>query len=159
MQEKHVPLDDLHIASPCTASWEEMEGTERVRFCRHCALNVYNLSALSRRQAERFVRERDGVTCVRFYRRADGTMLTADGPVGRRVLRRAARRSWGLLIGALASILGLFAGAAVYSTGDSPRDRPLRRLEPLATLLEWLDPPQPSSPTPPPPMTECFMGR
>jgi hypothetical protein len=42
-------------------------------------------------EAERLVVEKEGRLCVRFHRRADGTVLTRDCPVGlRRWLARAA---------------------------------------------------------------------
>jgi hypothetical protein len=155
-------LEGLQVASPCTASWEDMAGTERVRYCRQCRLRVYNLSAMSRTDAEQFIHQREGRTCVRFYRRADGTMLTDDCPVGLRAMRGTARRSWAALIAGLASVLALFAGGAIYSTGERPRDRTLRRLEPFASVWEWLDPSQPQAPDPtppPPPQRECIMGK
>ena len=39
-------LDQIKIASPCSADWERMEGTDRVRFCAECKKNVFNLSAI-----------------------------------------------------------------------------------------------------------------
>ena len=44
-------LDGMRVASPCSAAWDEMEGDERSRFCRHCAKRVFNLSAMTREQA------------------------------------------------------------------------------------------------------------
>jgi hypothetical protein len=41
-------LDRIRIASPCKVSWDEMAGDDRVRFCGHCAKDVYDLSALGR---------------------------------------------------------------------------------------------------------------
>jgi hypothetical protein len=107
-------LDDVRIASPCTASWDDMIGDDRVRFCQQCTKNVYNLSALSRADAEALLgagREREaargGGMCVRLYRRADGTVLTADCPDGaRRKKRRLA------VFGAVGGGL-MAAGAAV----------------------------------------------
>src|SRR5262245_16139304 len=81
-------LENLRIASPCSQSWEEMSGDERVRFCGACRKNVYDLSSLTREQAEALVLAREGQVCVRFYRRADGTVLTADCAVGGRRVRR-----------------------------------------------------------------------
>ncbi len=72
----------LTIASPCPASWDEMKGDERVRFCDECELNVYNLSDMSEEEALKLVEEREGRLCVRFYQREDGTVLTSDCPVG-----------------------------------------------------------------------------
>jgi hypothetical protein len=94
-------LDNLHIANPCPQSWEEMEGDERVRFCWRCEKNVYNLTAMTREEAEQLVFAREGQMCARFYRRADGTILTADCPPG----RRRKRRLRSLLAGAVAALL------------------------------------------------------
>lgn len=75
-------LDALSVATPCPANWEEMVGDERVRFCNSCQLNVYHLSGMTRLEAETLVQEKEGKLCVRYYRRADGTILTKDCPVG-----------------------------------------------------------------------------
>jgi hypothetical protein len=91
-------LDDIKVASPCSALWEEMIGDARVRFCTHCEKNVFNLSAMTRAEAEALVEEKQGEMCVRFYRRADGTMLTSDCPVG--VRRKRARRIAAIAAGA-----------------------------------------------------------
>lgn len=100
-------LENLAIAAPCTASWDEMVGDERVRFCGDCQKNVYNLSAMPRDEAEALLAAREGRMCVRLYKRADGTVLTSDCEVG--VKRRRRRR-------ALAGVVGgglLAAGAAL----------------------------------------------
>jgi len=83
----------LRIASPCRAPWENMDGDDRVRFCRECNRNVYNLSAMPEPEAQRVIAEREGRLCVRFYQRHDGTVLTSDCPVGqkRSLLRAGAR--------------------------------------------------------------------
>ena len=65
-----------------------MTGDERVRHCAECKLNVYNLSEMSGQQATELITETEGRLCVRFYRRADGTMLTRDCPVGVAALKR-----------------------------------------------------------------------
>jgi hypothetical protein len=80
-------LDLIRIASPCPAKWEEMTGDERQRHCSLCNLNVYNLSELSREEAEAFLAEREGRVCVRLYRRQDGTVITHDCPVGLAAVR------------------------------------------------------------------------
>jgi hypothetical protein len=72
----------LKIASPCPASWDDMEGDERVRFCDECELNVYSLSDMPEKEALKLVEEREGRLCVRFYQREDGTVITRDCPVG-----------------------------------------------------------------------------
>jgi hypothetical protein len=80
-------LDDVKIATPCHARWEDMIGDDRVRFCGKCQKDVFNLSAMAREEAETLLRERSGSMCARLYRRPDGTVLTADCPVGVRAKR------------------------------------------------------------------------
>ena len=52
MAKFESPLNNIKIASPCSANWDEMYGNERKRFCGDCKLNVYNLSGMSRDEAE-----------------------------------------------------------------------------------------------------------
>jgi hypothetical protein len=86
-----MSLEDLQFDIPCSVPWESMSGGKRVRFCSQCHRHVYNLSAMTRAEAEAFVLEKEGTACVQFYKRADGTALTADcgGPSARPVQRLA----------------------------------------------------------------------
>jgi hypothetical protein len=106
-------LENLRIAKPCPARWEDMQGDDRVRFCGLCRKNVFNLSALPRDAAERLVTEREGDLCALLYRRQDGTVLTADCPVGKRrfAVRIAKRIAAGLALVGL-SLFGRFFTAA-----------------------------------------------
>lgn len=106
-------LGRVRIASPCPASWEAMEGDGRVRFCRLCHLNVYNLSEMTRGEAEALVARTEGRLCARLYRRADGTVLTKDCPTGLRAARRRVRRAAAAIFAALA---GLWTAAAGQNT-------------------------------------------
>jgi hypothetical protein len=104
-------LDRVRIAAPCEAEWDEMRGDELVRFCHRCSLNVYNLSAMKRREAERLVTRTEGARmCVRFYRRADGTMLTRSCPVGLRALKHRASL---ITSATFAAIVSFLAGVGV----------------------------------------------
>lgn len=87
MENTARSLDNVRVASPCHARWEEMKGSESVRFCAECRLNVYNLSAMARPEAEALVAGAEGRLCIRYYRRSDGTILTQDCPVGVRTTR------------------------------------------------------------------------
>jgi hypothetical protein len=42
----------MRVASPCSASWDAVEGDGRVRFCRLCGSNVYDLSEMTRAEVE-----------------------------------------------------------------------------------------------------------
>lgn len=86
-------LDQIEIASPCTARWEEMTGDDRTRHCSHCSLNVYNISAMTKEEATTLVAGAEGRVCIRLYRRTDGTVLTQDCPTGLRAARQRLHRS------------------------------------------------------------------
>lgn len=101
-------LDRMRVASPCPIGWESMKGDDRVRFCEQCQLHVYNISEMTRPEAEALVVRTEGRICARLYRRADGTVLTKDCPVGLRAIRRRISRAAGA---ALSALLSLSAGA------------------------------------------------
>ena len=82
------PLAHVRIASPCKANWDQMIGSDQIRFCGQCNLNVYNLSGMTRDQAESLIAANEGRLCVRFYRRRDGSIITQDCPVGLRAVRQ-----------------------------------------------------------------------
>lgn len=89
MEKFTSPLENIKIAQPCSADWNEMVGDERQRHCGACKMSVYNLSGLSRAEAENLIFKSEGNRlCVRFYRRADGTVLTNDCPVGWQAFKR-----------------------------------------------------------------------
>lgn len=108
------PLKHVQIAAPCQASWDEMYafGGERVRHCSQCQRNVYNLSAMPREEAETLLLKTEGRLCVRFYRRADGTILTQNCPVGLRAIKQ--RVSWFAQLG-LGMVIGLLANLGLWS--------------------------------------------
>jgi hypothetical protein len=64
------PLNNIKIASPCSADWNAMSGDDKKRFCGECKLNVYNLSGMTKDEAENLIIETEGRLCVRFYSRA-----------------------------------------------------------------------------------------
>lgn len=65
----------------------------RVRACDQCQLQVHDLSALSRAEAEALLAAASGGRlCVRFYRRADGRVQTRDCAAGVEALSRRVPR-------------------------------------------------------------------
>ena len=116
-------LANVKVASPCSALWGQMAGDDRARFCAQCQKHVYNLSSLTADEAASLIREREGSLCARFYRRADGTVLTADCPVGAGQVWARCRT----LLGAAAALM--LIGVAVPliarspNRGELPRDR------------------------------------
>jgi hypothetical protein len=71
-------LDLLKVETPCRASWDEMAGDRRVRFCERCGRNVHNLSAMTREEAEQCVAIGGDRICVRFDRPVGGRLITLD---------------------------------------------------------------------------------
>lgn len=128
-------LNQIDVASPCTASWEEMTGDNQVRFCSHCRLNVYNLSEMPREEAEELVRTREGRLCVRFYRRHDGTVLSRDCPVGIRALKQRLVRG----VAALAGLLVAMVSGTLLGNMFN-RHKPAGYQPPAQALSQWADP-------------------
>jgi len=100
-----VLLDNIRVASPCTETWSAMRGDGRVRHCGTCDQNVYDLSELTRTEAEALLREKEGKLCARYYRRSDGAVMTKDCPSG---TLRPRRGRW--YAGAIVALFGLIAG-------------------------------------------------
>lgn len=112
------PLKNLNVAAPCSANWDEMfsfEG-ERIRYCSQCKLNVYNLSAMKQSEAETLIMRAEGRLCVRFYRRADGSILTQNCPVGLQALKARLSRRAQFVLG---MVLGLLANIGLFNLKDT----------------------------------------
>jgi hypothetical protein len=94
-------LKRIRIASPCPVPWEVMYGDEKVRFCQRCRSHVYDFSAMTSAEVqERLAKiETRTRTCITFFQRSDGTMLTADCRWSRaqRLRRRLTRLTAGLV--------------------------------------------------------------
>jgi hypothetical protein len=136
-------LESIQIASPCTAKWDEMVGDERARFCSHCQKDVFNLSAMPRDEAESFMRERTSDVCVRLYKRADGTVLTSDCPVG--VKRKRRRKAAFAAVGG-----GLLAAGALLRMASTPIAPPIEAMG-LMTATPMMGAPLPDVEPPPVP--------
>jgi len=114
MAKSPSPLDSLEIASPCSASWEQMKGDEKVRFCTGCRKKVYALSSMTRKEAESILLHPGGSPCVRFFQRADGTVLTSDCPVGQRRVKWAARQTKAVGLASWALIVSVFTWVTAF---------------------------------------------
>ena len=125
------------------------------RFCGECSLNVYNLSGMTRDEAENLIQNAEGRLCVRFYQRADGTVITEDCPVGWAKVKKRTK----MIVTAVGSLLiALFSGVLFVSLfskngssvgkivipfvtptpqvtmGTMPAPRPEREAEPKPTM-------------------------
>src|SRR5678815_1922485 len=59
-------FDPPQIKSPCTADWDSMIGTAKVRFCQHCQLNVHEISQFNEKQFNRLLRKSGDRLCIRY---------------------------------------------------------------------------------------------
>ena len=111
-------LDNIRVATPCSAEWSAMVGDDRVRACRACQKNVYNISNMTRDEAEALIVGTSGNLCVRYFQRADGTILLADCTVG-----KSQKRKRRLVAAGAAALLAGGGGALAWKltrTHDEP---------------------------------------
>ncbi len=118
-------LENITIAAPCHVNWDDMTGDEQTRFCNQCEKNVYNLSEMSRDEAERFMMEKEGKVCIRMYVRHDGTVITDDCPVGLRKAKRALQAAQRRILKTVAACTALvsstfFGGIALAQKSKEP---------------------------------------
>ncbi len=116
--QRSLPLlQHVYIASPCAVPWESMTGDERERLCASCNKSVYDVSQMTTAEAEELLRTKGTEACLRIFRRFDGTILTADCPVGVAKKKRARRRN------VVAGVLAATAAAAVAAVTLRERSR------------------------------------
>jgi hypothetical protein len=73
-----ITLEQIGVPHPCPIDESDIEGSGSVRFCPHCRQNVYDLSAMTRAEAERLVCQKAGNLCVLFGQTSDGQIVTLD---------------------------------------------------------------------------------
>ena len=100
----------VRVKSPCSESWGEMTGNDKVRFCSHCSKDVNDLSKLTRREAMRLVRRAKGGICIRYEMHPIKRTPVFASRVG-----RAARRV-GLTAGVVTASIAM--ADAAYAQGD-----------------------------------------
>lgn len=124
---KPVLLKNIRVAAPCPASWERMSGDDRVRHCAECNLNVYNLSGMTRREAESLIASREGRLCVRYYQRADGTILTKNCPRGLQAMVRRVSRIAGAALSAVMSLGTAFAQTGQQTPPETRKEQNVKQ--------------------------------
>lgn len=116
MSKSAHPLDSINITSPCSADWDSMIGNDVVRFCRHCNLDVHDITLMTREEAMALVRKSNGRLCLRYIRRPDGTIQTAAPHQKLHLIKRRASR---LVAGAFTATLSVCASVAAQTTSTT----------------------------------------
>jgi len=153
-------LERARVASPCPMKWDDLTptGENAIRHCEACGLNVHNFAELTARQAEALLQhaaETGERLCGVLWRRADGTIITRNCPVGWRAARQRAVRAASRVAAAIGLVLTgglLFGGQREGRLGALAR---VRSLEPFRSIGEWISP---TPPPPPPPMGRMLVG-
>src|SRR5689334_23652874 len=135
MSRYQSPLENIRIASPCSANWNEMYGNDRMRFCGQCKLNVYNLSGMSREEAENLVTNAEGRLCVRFYRRTDGTVITENCPVGWARVKQRARVYTTAAFSLIMTLLGGLIFVSLFSRPNGSSEVGVLKVKPTPTPI------------------------
>ncbi|MBC7807189.1 MAG: hypothetical protein H7145_13690 [Akkermansiaceae bacterium] len=112
-------LSRTRVATPCHAEWAQMIGDDKSRYCGSCKKNVYNLSAMTGKEATALIREKEGNLCIRYYQRVDGTVMTQDCPVGVAAVKRKITRAFAAVVVGVASGLMLVVEGIRFGT-DQP---------------------------------------
>ena len=110
-------LNGLRIASPCEVPWSAMHGDDRVRHCAQCDRKVYDVARLSAEEAVALLQADDRPPCFQLWRRADGTVITADCPLG---VRRLKHRRRATLAVALTSLLAACGRPSTEGSAPPP---------------------------------------
>ncbi len=125
-------LDAINVESPCSENWNEMQGSEQIRFCTHCAENVHNLSEMTRKQAGRIVAAANGNICVRYVRRPDGRIQTIKN-----TLHQITRRT-----GIAATVLGTSLSVSTLAYAQTTtKNLPIENAQMVEVLSEKTDAP------------------
>lgn len=84
--DKANPFENIEMANKCPINWKDMEGSECVRKCTDCLLNVYDLANHSEPAAMQIISENemrrpdDLFMLEKLYRRSDGKFMVKNCP-------------------------------------------------------------------------------
>jgi len=143
---RSLPVVNTLIAAPCDVPWDTMHGDAKTRHCGECRRDVHNLSAMTYEEMQAFLEAATPDTnghlpCISLFQRADGTVLTADCPVGLSARRRRSLLTSTLGIGAVA-LVAMTALATLWldhkrELAADPFADPPSVFEPAKTVLTY----------------------
>lgn len=115
MSARDLPTQ-LEIKTPCTASWDQMRGNDRVRFCEHCQHTVNDLTSLTPKRIRRLIAKSQGRLCLRYHRRPDGEPLSTQVPKKLHQIRKRVSR---VAAGVFTASLSLGSATGQQSTAPN----------------------------------------
>lgn len=117
-------LDRAFVETPCPTTWDKMKGSDSVRFCHLCHLNVYNIANLTDKEAEAVLSKgkEGGRVCALLYRRPDGTIVTDNCPRALRKVRDASKWLKTKIIAATTLLISLLSPIAAQSQETNAKD-------------------------------------
>ena len=137
-------INNLKIASPCQMNWDEMQHTPEaaVRFCGDCRKHVYDVAKMSAMETYLLLQKADmggGSACLQLYRRADGTVISDDCPVGLRRIRDGWRnvRSVAATFAVLICAQSAFAQKNGFHTPPAKAPSEGRFLGFASPIIDW----------------------
>jgi len=78
---------DIEIPSPCARAWDEMDAERgangAARFCNQCQEDVYDISSMTRREAQAFMEKHRWQVCVNYEVDEEGKIIYAPEPPSR----------------------------------------------------------------------------
>lgn len=109
-----------YVAAPCPVKWEDMTGDEKRRLCAQCDCYVLKAAEMTDEEViEAITRAASGQrVCMQFYKRADGTILTKNCPVGLALVRERASRFASRAASAVVLLLSSVIGVARADDGS-----------------------------------------
>lgn len=108
-------IDSVEVKTPCTEEWDKMTGTNKIRFCSHCAKDVNNISEMTRKEAMRLVRSAGPELCIRYI----ANPITRR-PLFAEQLFQITRRATGLAAGVMSASISL--STLAYAQSEPPTE-------------------------------------
>ena len=126
-------IDSVRVRDPCTQAWDEMVGNDKVRFCTHCAKDVNNLSAMTRKDAIKLVRKSGGSLCIRYVQQP----RTAKPMFAEELTQITRRRAPLMAAGVVSATLSL--ATFTYSQGGAELPQAARNVPAIPIVSECED--------------------
>ena len=152
-------LDSICIAMPCSVDWNEMKGDNKVRLCGGCNKNVYNLSAMSKSEAEE-VLSGPTLPCIQIMRSNEGAIVVDETAILTQGKSNVIRGFWSYGKTAVSAVLSLIATLAPqWASAADEKNKPMLRGKPAMVTPLNGGPKELKQPTPALPGMPIYVPR